>query len=123
MDDKNGKSDTKYFRCGDPTHLIGECPKPPRNKEQNAFVRGSWSDSENKDEDKTNEKTCRMDQSSPSSKVGLGFDKNKVSTSRTKQVNFVGAAAVLAGDGSTKKADRSTIPGSVNRIFLLLERN
>ncbi|GKA51561.1 alpha/beta hydrolases superfamily protein [Tanacetum coccineum] len=27
-DDKNGKSDRKCLRCGDPNHLIGECPKP-----------------------------------------------------------------------------------------------
>ncbi|GJT70413.1 zf-CCHC domain-containing protein, partial [Tanacetum coccineum] len=26
-DDKNGKSKRKCFRCGDPNHLIGECPK------------------------------------------------------------------------------------------------
>ncbi|GJV42685.1 hypothetical protein Tco_1421125 [Tanacetum coccineum] len=32
---------------------------------------------------------------SPSSKVGLGFDKNKASTSITKQISFVGSAAVL----------------------------
>ncbi|GKC59298.1 zf-CCHC domain-containing protein [Tanacetum coccineum] len=31
-DDKNGKSDRKYFRCGDPNHLIGECPKPPKKR-------------------------------------------------------------------------------------------
>ncbi|GJR50806.1 MAK10-like protein [Tanacetum coccineum] len=30
-DDKNGKSERKCFRCGDPNHLIGECPKPPRD--------------------------------------------------------------------------------------------
>ncbi|GKE99893.1 hypothetical protein Tco_0023244 [Tanacetum coccineum] len=40
-DDKNGKSDRKYFRCGDLNHLIGECLKPPKNKNQRAFVRGS----------------------------------------------------------------------------------
>ncbi|GKC11768.1 zf-CCHC domain-containing protein, partial [Tanacetum coccineum] len=28
-DNKKGKSDRKCFRCGDPNHLIGECPKPP----------------------------------------------------------------------------------------------
>ncbi|GKB70319.1 zf-CCHC domain-containing protein, partial [Tanacetum coccineum] len=28
-DDKNDKSDKKCFRCRDPNHLIGECPKPP----------------------------------------------------------------------------------------------
>ncbi|GKA41739.1 zf-CCHC domain-containing protein [Tanacetum coccineum] len=57
-DDKKGKSDRKCFRCGDLNHLIGECPKPPRNKEQKAFVGGSWSDSENEVDDKTNEETC-----------------------------------------------------------------
>ncbi|GKF48305.1 zf-CCHC domain-containing protein, partial [Tanacetum coccineum] len=31
-DNKKRKSDRKCFRCGDPNHLIGECPKPPRNK-------------------------------------------------------------------------------------------
>nr|GEU68300.1 alpha/beta hydrolases superfamily protein [Tanacetum cinerariifolium] len=44
-DDKNGKSDRKCFRCGDPNHLIGECPKPPKDKNQRAFIGGSWSDS------------------------------------------------------------------------------
>ncbi|GJW72433.1 zf-CCHC domain-containing protein [Tanacetum coccineum] len=42
---KEGKSDRKWFRCGDPNHLIGDCPKPPRNKDQKAFIGGSWSDS------------------------------------------------------------------------------
>ncbi|GJS21178.1 zf-CCHC domain-containing protein [Tanacetum coccineum] len=40
-DDKNGKGDRKCFRCGDPNHLIGECPKPPKDKNQRAFDRGS----------------------------------------------------------------------------------
>ncbi|GJX00892.1 zf-CCHC domain-containing protein [Tanacetum coccineum] len=30
--DKNGKSERKCFRCGDPNHLIGECPKTSSNK-------------------------------------------------------------------------------------------
>ncbi|GJT58299.1 zf-CCHC domain-containing protein [Tanacetum coccineum] len=49
-DDKNGKSDRKCFRCGDPNHLIGECPKPPKDKNQRAFVGGSWSDSGEEDD-------------------------------------------------------------------------
>ncbi|GKD67549.1 zf-CCHC domain-containing protein [Tanacetum coccineum] len=40
-DDKNGKSERKCFRCGDPNHLIGECLNPTRNKNQRAFVGGS----------------------------------------------------------------------------------
>ncbi|GJW33736.1 hypothetical protein Tco_0053768 [Tanacetum coccineum] len=59
-----GKSDRKYFRCGDPNHLIGDCPKPSRNKDQKAFIGGSWSDSENDTEDKTHNETCLMAQSS-----------------------------------------------------------
>ncbi|GKC69282.1 zf-CCHC domain-containing protein [Tanacetum coccineum] len=59
-DEKKGKSDRKCFRCGDPNHLIGDCPKPYRNKDQKPFIEGSWSDSENDVEDKTNDKTCLM---------------------------------------------------------------
>ncbi|GJR63591.1 zf-CCHC domain-containing protein [Tanacetum coccineum] len=63
-DEKKGKSDRKCFRCGDPNHLIGDCPKPSHNKDQKAFIGGSWSDSENDAEDKTNDETCLMAQSS-----------------------------------------------------------
>nr|GEX51284.1 zf-CCHC domain-containing protein/UBN2 domain-containing protein [Tanacetum cinerariifolium] len=38
-DEKKGKSEWKCFRCGDPNHLIDDCPKPSRNKDQNAFIR------------------------------------------------------------------------------------
>nr|GEY02916.1 zf-CCHC domain-containing protein/UBN2 domain-containing protein [Tanacetum cinerariifolium] len=41
---KDGKSERKCFKCGDPNHLIRECPKISRNHNQRAFVRGSWSD-------------------------------------------------------------------------------
>nr|GFB49230.1 zf-CCHC domain-containing protein/UBN2 domain-containing protein [Tanacetum cinerariifolium] len=40
-DDKNGKSERKCFRCGDPNHLIEGCPKLPKDKNQRAFTRGS----------------------------------------------------------------------------------
>ncbi|GJS70807.1 zf-CCHC domain-containing protein [Tanacetum coccineum] len=40
-DDKNGKSDRKCFRCGDPNHLIVKCPKPSKDKNQRAFIGGS----------------------------------------------------------------------------------
>ncbi|GJS00323.1 hypothetical protein Tco_0316831 [Tanacetum coccineum] len=63
-DKKNGKIDRKYFRCGDPNHLIGDCPKPSRNKDPKTFIGGSWSDSKNDAEDKTNDETCLMVQSS-----------------------------------------------------------
>ncbi|GJZ54817.1 zf-CCHC domain-containing protein [Tanacetum coccineum] len=63
-DKTKGKSNRKCFRCDDPNHLIRNCPKPPNNKDQKAFIGGSWSDSENDAEDKTNDETCLMAQSS-----------------------------------------------------------
>ncbi|GKE12586.1 zf-CCHC domain-containing protein, partial [Tanacetum coccineum] len=63
-DDKKSKSDRKCFRCRDPNHFIGECPKPPRKKDQKAFVGGCWSDSKNEAEDKINDETCLTAQSS-----------------------------------------------------------
>ncbi|GKA25552.1 retrovirus-related pol polyprotein from transposon TNT 1-94 [Tanacetum coccineum] len=63
-DDKNGKSDRKCFRCGDPNHLIGECLKPPKDKNQRAFVSGSWSDSDEEDDEKVKNKTCLLAQAS-----------------------------------------------------------
>nr|GEZ07847.1 alpha/beta hydrolases superfamily protein [Tanacetum cinerariifolium] len=57
-DDKNGKSDRKCFRCGEPNHLIRECLKPPKDKNQIAFVRGSWSDSGEEDDEKVKDETC-----------------------------------------------------------------
>ncbi|GKB56918.1 hypothetical protein Tco_0913104 [Tanacetum coccineum] len=63
-DDKNDKSDGKYFRCGDPNHLIGECLKPPKDKNQRAFVGGSWSDSSEEDDEKAKDEMCLVAQAS-----------------------------------------------------------
>ncbi|GJT82764.1 hypothetical protein Tco_1057106 [Tanacetum coccineum] len=41
QDEKNDKGDRKCFRSEDPNHLVVEYPKPPRDKNQKAFVRGS----------------------------------------------------------------------------------
>ncbi|GJT53490.1 retrovirus-related pol polyprotein from transposon TNT 1-94 [Tanacetum coccineum] len=68
-DDKNVKSDRKCFRCGDPNHLIGECPKPPKDKNQRAFVGGSWSDSGEEDDEKAKDETCLMAQASSECRV------------------------------------------------------
>ncbi|GKB04626.1 hypothetical protein Tco_0832821 [Tanacetum coccineum] len=49
-----------YEEGGDPNHLIGECPKQSRYQNQKAFVGGSWSDSDEDEEEKTNDKKCLM---------------------------------------------------------------
>nr|GEV97260.1 Gag-protease polyprotein [Tanacetum cinerariifolium] len=64
-DDKNGKNDRKYFRCSDPNHVIGECPKPPKDKNKRVFVGGSWSDNgEEEDDEKVQNETCIVAQAS-----------------------------------------------------------
>ncbi|GJS26465.1 zf-CCHC domain-containing protein [Tanacetum coccineum] len=75
-DDKNGKSDRKYFRCGDPNHLIGECLIPPKDKNQRAFVRGSWSDSGEEDDEKVNKETCLVAQASSEISDHLSLDRS-----------------------------------------------
>ncbi|GJR05989.1 retrovirus-related pol polyprotein from transposon TNT 1-94 [Tanacetum coccineum] len=64
----------KFFkRSGsDPNHLIEECPKPPKDKNQRAFVRGSWSDSGEEDDEKAKDETCLVAQAS--SEICLGVD-------------------------------------------------
>ncbi|GJZ35608.1 hypothetical protein Tco_0581425, partial [Tanacetum coccineum] len=53
-----GFSSKNYVRCGDPNHLIGESPKPPRSKNQRAFIGGTWSDSGEDEKEKIKDKTC-----------------------------------------------------------------
>ncbi|GJT19379.1 zf-CCHC domain-containing protein [Tanacetum coccineum] len=71
-DDKNGKSDRKCFRCGDPNHLIGECPKPPKDKNKRAFVGGLWSDNGEEDDKKVKDETCLV--AHASSEICLGVN-------------------------------------------------
>nr|GEZ19651.1 UBN2 domain-containing protein [Tanacetum cinerariifolium] len=59
-------------KCGDPNHLIGECPKPLKDKNQRAFVRGSWSDSGEEYDEKVKNKMCLVAQAS--SEICLGVD-------------------------------------------------
>ncbi|GJX55850.1 retrotransposon protein [Tanacetum coccineum] len=71
-DDKNNKGERKCFRCGDPNHLIRECPKPPRDKNQKAFVGGSWSDSGEEDDEKSKDEACLVAQAP--NEICLGID-------------------------------------------------
>ncbi|GJR63282.1 retrotransposon protein, partial [Tanacetum coccineum] len=71
-DDKNNKSDRNCFRCSDPNHLIGEYPKPPKDKNQRAFIEGSWSDSDEEEDEKAKDETCHVAQAS--NEICLGVD-------------------------------------------------
>ncbi|GJZ96255.1 zf-CCHC domain-containing protein [Tanacetum coccineum] len=93
-DDKNGKSDRKCFRCGDPNHLIGECPKPPKDKNQRAFVGGSWSDSGEEDDEKVKNETCLVAQAS-SEKQTRQLLSHKRDGSENSQTNAIVKLPIL----------------------------
>ncbi|GJS14692.1 retrovirus-related pol polyprotein from transposon TNT 1-94 [Tanacetum coccineum] len=76
-DEKNGKSNRKYFKCGDPNHLIGECLKPPKEKNQRSFVGGSWSDSGEEDDEKAKDKTCLVAQASSEICLEVNLETNE----------------------------------------------
>ncbi|GJW26034.1 ribosomal protein L7Ae/L30e/S12e/Gadd45 [Tanacetum coccineum] len=59
-DDKNKTSERKCVKCGDPNHLIRECPKQLKYQNQRAFMGGAWSDSNDDEEEKTKNKKCLM---------------------------------------------------------------
>nr|GEZ77956.1 zf-CCHC domain-containing protein/DUF4219 domain-containing protein/UBN2 domain-containing protein [Tanacetum cinerariifolium] len=59
-DDKNDKSKRKCFKYGDPNHLIGECPKLSSNYNHRPFVGGSWSNSDEDEEENTKDEKCFM---------------------------------------------------------------
>nr|GEW72770.1 putative ribonuclease H-like domain-containing protein [Tanacetum cinerariifolium] len=83
-DEKNSKSDRKCFRCGNLDHLIRECLKPPKDKNQRAFVGGSWNDSGEEDDEKAKNETCLVAQQSIDNKAnksaGLKEANNSVGT-------------------------------------------
>nr|GEV20478.1 retrotransposon protein [Tanacetum cinerariifolium] len=53
-----------FKKCNDLNHLIGECPKPLKDKNQRAFVRGFWSDSGEEDDEKVKHESCIVAQAS-----------------------------------------------------------
>ncbi|GKE58197.1 zf-CCHC domain-containing protein [Tanacetum coccineum] len=71
---RNVKSERKCFRCGDPNHLIGECPKSPRSNNQRAFIGGAWSYSGEDEEVKTKDETCLVAQASNEICLGINLE-------------------------------------------------
>ncbi|GJU30102.1 hypothetical protein Tco_1173691 [Tanacetum coccineum] len=69
---ETSNEECRHPNASDPDHLIGECPKPPKDKNQRAFVGGSWSDSGEEDDEKVKDETCLV--AHASSEICLGVD-------------------------------------------------
>ncbi|GJW44953.1 retrovirus-related pol polyprotein from transposon TNT 1-94 [Tanacetum coccineum] len=82
----SGSEDEEYaMAIDDPDHLIGECPNPPKDKNQRAFVGGSWSDKAEKDDENVKNETS--------------------SSSGTKEIKFVKAQKKTSSDGVDLEPD------------------
>nr|GEZ40452.1 zf-CCHC domain-containing protein/DUF4219 domain-containing protein/UBN2 domain-containing protein [Tanacetum cinerariifolium] len=64
----------EFKKCGDPNHLIGECPKSPRSNNQRAFIGGAWSDSGEYEEEKAKDETCLVTQASNEVYLGINLE-------------------------------------------------
>nr|GFB27847.1 alpha/beta hydrolases superfamily protein [Tanacetum cinerariifolium] len=75
--DKDGKSERKCCRCGDPNYFIGECPKSSRSNNPKAFIGGAWSDSGEDEEEKAKDETCLVAQASNEICLGIKLEPGK----------------------------------------------
>ncbi|GJU07560.1 retrovirus-related pol polyprotein from transposon TNT 1-94 [Tanacetum coccineum] len=123
-DDKNGKSDRKCFRCGGPNHLTGECPKPPKDKNQRAFVGGSWSDSGEEDDEKVKIKTCY----SQNSKAYIILNKHTRKVKESLNVTFdetppPSKTSPLVDDDLDEEEAIKRLPKRKNKTMTLRDEN
>ncbi|GJU73916.1 reverse transcriptase domain-containing protein [Tanacetum coccineum] len=133
QDDKNGKSDRKCFRCGDPNHLIGECPKPPKDKKPNRLLSGLYGacDSGEEDDEKVKDEMCLVAHASSEAKTdGPDDTLAKGENNGTKLINdpFKSWAEELGiklvstlvyhpqANGAVERANRSIIQGIKTRL-------
>ncbi|GJZ54785.1 zf-CCHC domain-containing protein [Tanacetum coccineum] len=105
-DDKNSKSERKCFKCGDPNHLIGECPKLSRNYNQRAFVGGSWSDNDKDEEEKTKDGKCLMAKASNEDLASLAYSQETDGPYHT----YLPTPDDIRNDDEDDGASRASIP-------------
>ncbi|GKC26992.1 retrovirus-related pol polyprotein from transposon TNT 1-94, partial [Tanacetum coccineum] len=98
--------------CGDPDHLIGECPKPPKDKNQRAFVGGSWSDSSEEDDEMVKNETCLVAQASSEICLGVDLEPGQICDNKCR-VTFSERDSEITKDG--KVIDRE--PKNVNEAL------
>nr|GEY08402.1 zf-CCHC domain-containing protein [Tanacetum cinerariifolium] len=123
-DAKNGKSERKCFKCGDPNHLIGECPRLSRNYNQRAFVGGSWSDNDEDDEEKTKDEKCLMANASneQTQKPQSDHEKARHSVSSTSVHHNRGYSS-RQGDDEDDGASRASTPSPTTYLNSLKPPN
>ncbi|GKA65506.1 alpha/beta hydrolases superfamily protein [Tanacetum coccineum] len=75
---KDDKSERKCYRCRDPNHFIGECPKSSRSNNHKAFIGGAWNDSDEDEEEKAKDETCLVAQASSEICLGINLEPDEL---------------------------------------------
>ncbi|GJR86334.1 hypothetical protein Tco_0210345 [Tanacetum coccineum] len=73
-DKDSSNSDSEDEECGDPSHFIGECSKPPKNNDQRAFIGAAWSDNGEDEVEKTKDETCLVAQAPDEICLGVNLE-------------------------------------------------
>ncbi|GJX81977.1 retrovirus-related pol polyprotein from transposon TNT 1-94 [Tanacetum coccineum] len=73
-DEDSSSSDSEEEECGDPSHFIGECSKPPKNNDQRAFIGGAWSDNGEDEVEKTKDEACLVAQAPDEICLGVNLE-------------------------------------------------
>nr|GEW39733.1 zf-CCHC domain-containing protein/DUF4219 domain-containing protein/UBN2 domain-containing protein [Tanacetum cinerariifolium] len=114
-DDKNGKGERKCFKCGNPNHLIRECPKLSRKYNQRAFVGGSWSDSDEDEGKRTKDEKCLMAKASNEEE-----ECSRTSCSHEIVPTSCGGYSYRLGSVKISSlADKAILSGADNRLSML----
>nr|GEU74850.1 ribonuclease H-like domain-containing protein [Tanacetum cinerariifolium] len=100
----------------------GECPKPPKDKNQRAFVGGFWSDSGEEDDEKVSNETCLVAQaSSKRNKADLDtmsmndlYNNLKVYKPEDKQMSSLSLSTQNMAFVSSSNNNISSTNGAVN---------
>nr|GEV68201.1 retrovirus-related Pol polyprotein from transposon TNT 1-94 [Tanacetum cinerariifolium] len=88
-----GKEERRCFKCGDPNHFISDCPKHSIN-DQNAFVKGCWSDSKEEDDSKKDE-ICLMELDNNKVLSDTLYYSSSASDSESLQINTTSYAKLV----------------------------
>ncbi|GJZ40724.1 retrovirus-related pol polyprotein from transposon TNT 1-94 [Tanacetum coccineum] len=73
-DEDSSSFDSEDEECGDPSHFIGECSKPPKNNDQRAFIGGAWSDNGEDEVEKTKDEACLVAQAPDEICLGVNLE-------------------------------------------------
>ncbi|GJY14463.1 zf-CCHC domain-containing protein [Tanacetum coccineum] len=116
---KERREDRRCFKCGDPNHLISDCPKNSSG-DQKAFVVGSWSDS---GDDSKKEEICLMAHSNKVLSDNLYYSSSSLDNeSRENEYDKLGQISLkIINKNKHLKAKNESLKKTINELKTKLD--